>query len=139
MNRVGVLIFISLTILTHTTVLGVDWKFLQENEKGEFFYDAENLVPLSEKTIGVWLKVVYSAKFKEQEGLKDLHHTVGFWEIHCQDRMIRLLLSSHFSEDRPEEIPSLPRVFKTPDWEPISTNTVLDELYITICKQLRKI
>ncbi len=118
----------------YSPTLGADWKFLEENDKGKFFYDGESLVTSSEQTIGVWLKVIYSAKFKEQEGLKDLHHTLGFWEIHCRDKMIRLLLSSHFSEERHEEVLSTPRVFKTPDWEPIPPDTVLDALQMIICK-----
>ncbi len=139
MNRLGALILLSLTILTHITALGADWKFLQKNDKGEFFYDAENLVPSSEKTIGVWVKVVYSDEFKGQEGLKDLHHTMGFWEMDCKNKKIRLLLSSHFSEERQEEIPLPPRVFTTPDWEPVPSHTVLEELYRLICKPTNQI
>ncbi|MGB9627215.1 MAG: surface-adhesin E family protein [Thermodesulfobacteriota bacterium] len=130
----AILIVIILFIFTPLPILSADWIFLQENDKGKFFYDAENMVTSSEETMGVWLKVVYSVKFKEKEGLKDLHHTVGFWEIHCRDKKIRLLLSSHFSEERQEETISPPRVFQTPDWEPIPTHSVLDALQRVICK-----
>lgn len=134
-----VLIIIGISIFNHIPVLGADWKFFRVDDRGEFFYDIENLLPSSEKTIGVWLKLVYSHKFKQQEGIGDLHHTVGFWEIHCKEKRIRLLLTSHFSEEREGEIPSSPRVFQTPDWEPIPPNTVLDELHRIICEQLNKI
>jgi len=121
-------------IFINPPTFSADWKFLQKNEKGEFFYDAENMIISSEQTIGVWLKVVYSVTFKEQEGLKDLHQTIGFWEIRCKERKIRLLLLSHVSEEKGEEVPSPPRVFQIPDWEPIPLNTILNELHETVCK-----
>ena len=99
----AVLISMGIPIFINPPTFSADWKFLQKNEKGEFFYDAENMIISSEQTIGVWLKVVYSVTFKEQEGLKDLHQTIGFWEIRCKERKIRLLLLSHVSEEKGEE------------------------------------
>ncbi len=131
----AILISMGIPIFINSPTFGADWKFLQKNEKGEFFYDAENMVISSEQTIGVWLKVVYSVTFKEQEGLKDLQEAVGFWEIRCKEREIRLLLLSHVSEEKGEEVPSPPRVFQTPDWEPIAPDTILNELHGIVCKQ----
>ena len=57
---------------------GADWKFLKLNVQGDFFYDAENLTRSSSEIVGVWLKVVYPEKFKEQEDLTHLSQTVVY-------------------------------------------------------------
>jgi hypothetical protein len=130
----AICIFIGLTVLFPTATLGADWKFLQRNANGDFFYDAENITYSSEQMVGVWLKVVYSERFKEQESLNNFSQTIGFWEISCRDGMIRLLSSSHHSKGEEMLPPSHPRVYLTPDWEPIPANTVLDALRMMVCK-----
>jgi len=124
-------IIIALGILNHTGVYGVDWRFLRTDAQGEFFYDMENITRLSKNTVGVWLKIVYSEKFKKQEDLDHLSQTVGLWEINCQEKKICLLSTSHYSERG--EI-SAPQIWLPPDWKSIAPNTVMDALYKALCE-----
>ncbi len=124
-------VIIGLGIFTYTEVYGADWKFLQTNFQGEFFYDVENITRSAGNNVGVWLKIVYSEKFKEQEGLNHLSQTVGLWEIDCQGKKICLLSTSHYSKEG--EI-SAPQVWLPPEWKSISPNTIMDTLYKELCK-----
>jgi hypothetical protein len=85
-------------IFNYSGVYGTDWKFLQTNFQGEFFYDAENITHSSGNIVGVSLKIVYSEKFKKEEGLDHLSETVGLWEINCQEKKMYLLSTSHTSK-----------------------------------------
>ena len=124
-------IIIALGIFSYTGVYGADWKFLRANVEGEFFYDSENITRSAANIVGVWLKIVYSEKFKGQEDLTHLSQTVGLWEIDCQDKKICLLSTSHYSKEG--EI-SAPQVWLPPEWKSISPNTIMDTLYKEICK-----
>ncbi len=86
-------------IFSYSGVYGTDWKFLQTNFQGEFSYDAENITHSSGNIVGVSLKIVYSEKFKKEEGLDHLSETVGLWEINCQEKKMYLLSTSHTSKE----------------------------------------
>jgi hypothetical protein len=120
-----------LGIFSDTGVYGADWKFLKANVEGEFFYDSENVTRSEANIVGVWLKIVYSEKFKEQEDLTHLSQTVGLWEIDCKDKKMCLLSTSHTSKGM--EI-SVPQVWLPPDWKSISPDTIMDTLYKKVCK-----
>jgi hypothetical protein len=120
-----------LGIFSYTGVYGADWKFLKANVEGEFFYDAENVTRSPANIVGVWLKIVYSEKFKEQEDLTHLSQTIGLWEIDCKDKKMCLLSTSHTSKE--VEI-SVPQVWLPPDWKSISPDTIMDTLYKKVCK-----
>ena len=125
------IIIISLGVLNHAGVHGADWKFLRTDAQGEFFYNMETINRPSKSTVGVWLKIVYSEKFKKQEALDRLSQTVGLWEIDCQDKKMCLLSTSHYSEEG--EI-SAPQIWLPPEWKSITPNTVMDALYGELCK-----
>jgi hypothetical protein len=122
---------IALGIFSNTGIYGADWKFLETNFQGEFFYDSENITRTSEHIIEVWLKIVYSDKFKKQEDLSDLSQTVGLWEINCQDKKMCLLSTSHYSKEG--EI-SAPQIWLPPEWKTIAPGTMMDNLYKELCK-----
>ena len=124
-------IMITLGILNHTGACGADWKFLRTDLQGEFFYDKGNITRPSKNTVGVWLKIVYSERFKKGEDLDPLSQSVGLWEIDCQDKKICLLSTSHYSEG--SEI-SAPQIWLPPDWKSITPNTVLEALYKELCE-----
>jgi hypothetical protein len=124
-------IIIALGIFSYTVIYGVDWKFLQTNVQGEFFYDSENITRSKGNIVGIWLKIVYSKEFKEKEGLDDLNQTVGLWEISCQDKEMCLLSTSHYSKEG--EI-SAPQVWLPPEWKSIAPSTIMDTLYKELCK-----
>jgi hypothetical protein len=120
-----------LGIFSYTGVYGADWKFLKANVEGEFFYDAENVTRSAANIVGVWLKIVYSEKFKEEEDLTHLSQTIGLWEIDCKDKKMCLLSTSHTSKE--VEV-SVPQVWLPPDWKSISPDTIMDTLYKKVCK-----
>jgi len=124
-------IIIALVIFSYTGLYGADWKFLQTNVQGDFFYDSENITRSKGNIGGVWLKIVYSKEFKEKEGLDDLNQTVGLWEINCQDKAMCLLSTSHYSKGG--EI-SAPQVWLPPEWKSIGPSTIMDTLYKELCK-----
>jgi len=112
-------------------VYGADWKFLKANVEGEFFYDSENITRSAANIVGVWLKIVYSEKFKKQENLTYLGQTVGLWEIDCKDKKMCLLSTSHTSKEG--EI-SAPQVWLPPEWRSIAPDTIMDSLYKELCE-----
>jgi len=112
-------------IFSYSGVYGADWKFLQINFQGEFSYDAENITHSSGNIVGVSLKIVYSEKFKKEEGLDHLSETVGLWEINCQEKKMYLLSTSHTSKEG-EIWP--PQVWLPPEWKSISPGTIMDTL-----------
>jgi hypothetical protein len=122
---------VALGIFGYTKLYGVDWKFLQTDFQGEFFYDSENVTRTSEHLIGVWLKIVYSEKFKKQEDLKNLSQTAGLWEIDCRDRKVCLLSTTHYSQE--SEI-SGPQVWFPPEWKSVRPGTMMETLYKELCK-----
>ena len=125
-------LFISLLgIFSDTGVYGADWKFLKANAEGEFFYDAEKVTRSAANIVGVWLKIVYSEKFKEQEDLTQLSQTIGLWEIDCKDKKRCLLSTSHISKGGET---SAPQVFLPPEWKSIAPDTIIDSLYKELCE-----
>jgi hypothetical protein len=124
-------IIIALGILSYTAGYAADWRFLQTNVEGDFFYDTENITRSAANTVGVWLKIVYSEKFKEKEGLGHLNQTIGLWEINCEDKKMCLLSTSHYSKEG--EI-STPQVWLPPEWKSIAPGTIMDTLYKELCK-----
>jgi hypothetical protein len=126
---VGMLI--GLGVFSYTRAVGADWKFLETNFQGEFSYDSENITRSSGNIVGVWLKIVYSERFRKQENLTHLNQTIGSWEINCMDRKMCLLSTSHHSEGG--EI-SAPQVWLPPEWKSIAPNTAMDTLYKELCK-----
>ncbi len=128
-------IIIALGMFNHIRVHGADWKFLRADVQGEFFYDLGNITHPAKNTVGVWLKIVYSEKYKNEEDLDHLNQTVGLWEIDCQDKKMCLLSTSHYSEKG--EI-SAPQIWLPPEWKSITPNTVMDALYKELCKSSRK-
>jgi len=81
--------------------------------------------------VGVSLKIVYSEKFKKEEGLGHLSEPVGLWEINCQEKKMYLLSTSHTSKEG-EIWP--PQVWLPPEWKSISPGTIMDTLYKELCK-----
>ncbi len=128
------IVLIGHVVLGFVEVGGADWNLIKTTGEGNFFYDTENMTRLSSNTVGVWLKIVYSEKVKEQEGFDNLSQTVGLWELNCADKMVRLLSTSHYSKEEEMLHPSSPRILLTPDWEFIAPGTPLEALYIKLCK-----
>lgn len=122
---------ITLGMFNPTEAYGADWKFLRADVQGEFFYDLGKITRSSKNRVGVWLKIVYSEKFKKDEDLDHLSQTVGLWEIDCQDRKMCLLSTSHYSGEG--EI-SAPQIWLPPEWKSITPNTVMDDLYGELCE-----
>jgi hypothetical protein len=120
-----------LIIFCDTEIGGADWKFLQKNFQGEFFYDAGQITRSSENAVGIWLKIVYSAEFIKEEGFDELKQTIGLWEINCKDKKVCLLSTSHHSKEG--EI-SAPQVWLPPEWKAITPGTIMDALYQEFCK-----
>lgn len=124
-------IIIALGMFNPIGVRGGDWKFLRADVHGDFFYDLGNITRPAKNTVGVWLKIVYSEKYKKEEDLDHLTQAVGLWEIDCQDKKICLLSTSHYSEKG--EI-SAPQIWLPPEWKSITPNTVMDDLYKELCR-----
>lgn len=95
---------VGLLLFSDTEICGADWRFLQKNFQGDFFYDAERITRSSGNTVGIWLKIIYSEKFIKEEGFDDLKQTIGLWEIDCKDKKACLLSTSHYVKE--EEISS---------------------------------
>ncbi len=113
-------------------IQGAEWKFLETNSQGQFFYDAENITRSSANTVAVWLRVVYSKEFKGREGLHNLNQTVGLWEINCEEKEVCLLSTTHYSEES-EILP--PQAWLPPEWKSIGPDTVIDVLYKELCRK----
>ena len=124
-------VVVGLVMFSNTEIGGADWRFLQKDFQGEFFYDAEKITRSSGNTVGIWLKIIYSEKFIKEEGFGDLKQTIGLWEIDCKDKKACLLSTSHYAKE--EEI-SAPQVWLSPEWKSITPGTIMDTLYQELCK-----
>lgn len=122
---------VGLVIFCDAEIVGADWKYLQKNFQGEFFYDADRIIRSSENAVGIWLKIVYSEHFLKEEGVDELTQTIGLWEINCKDKKMCLLSSSHHSKEG--EV-SAPQVQLPPEWKSITPGTIMDTLYQVLCK-----
>ena len=56
------LVFIGFHLLDHGEVWGADWKFLERDDEGIWFYDSENFERLSNNRIRVRAKKIYDEK-----------------------------------------------------------------------------
>ena len=90
---------LGLVVFSDTEIGVADWRFLQRNFQGEFFYDAEKVIHSSGNTVGIWLKIIYLEKFIKEEGFDDLKQTIGLWEIDCKDKKACLISTSHYAKE----------------------------------------
>lgn len=136
----GFLIFIALYLPTHAEVGGADWKFLEMDDEGIWFYNSENIEFLPYSLRRVQTKKVYDeegvSKAVEKYGKNymNLEHVLSVWEIDCSHRKFRLLSAIFYSKNnsiiqgyddekekhfRPEDIPA---------------DSYLELLYKKVCK-----
>jgi hypothetical protein len=88
-------------------VYAADWKYCCRDavKSSEVLYDAKNMVRLSEKSVRVWVKIIFSeigvGRLIERlrESYKDLEHGVVFMELDCRNKMRRFFSKSNYSRD----------------------------------------
>jgi hypothetical protein len=99
------LVFIGFNFLVHEEVWGEDWKYLEKDDEGIWFYDSENMECLPSNIIRVRAKKMYDEKAvqaaveKYGKDYMNLDHVLTVWEIHCSQRKFRLISSIFYSKD----------------------------------------
>jgi len=100
------LVFIGFYLLDHGEVWGADWKFLERDDEGIWFYDSENVERHSDNRIRVRIKKNYDKKgvWKAVEkygtDYMNLDHVLSVWEIDCFQKKFRLLSAIFYSKDK---------------------------------------
>jgi hypothetical protein len=101
----GFLILIGFCRLDHAEAGGTDWKFLEKDDEGVWFYDSESIECLSNNMIRVRTKKIYDekgvSKAVEKYG-KDyisLDQVRSVWERDCFRRKVRLLSGVFYSKE----------------------------------------
>ena len=100
------LVFIGFYFLGHTEVLAADWKYLENDDEGIWFYNSENIECLSKSIIRIWAKKIYDRKGvstaveKYGKDYMNLDHVLSVWEIDCFQKKFRLLSAIFYSKDK---------------------------------------
>jgi len=101
----GFLILIGFCRLDHAEAGGTDWKFLEKDDEGVWFYDSESIECLSNNMIRVRTKKIYDEKGvskaveKYGKDYMNLDHVLSVWEIDCLQRKFKLLSAIFHSKD----------------------------------------
>jgi hypothetical protein len=99
------LVFIGFYLPGHAEAWGEDWKYLEKDEEGIWFYDSENIECLANNIIRVWAQKIYDPKGvsaaveKYGKDYMNLDHALTVWEIHCSQRKFRFVSSIFYSKD----------------------------------------
>jgi len=99
-------IFFGFFLLGHAEVWGADWKFLERDDEGIWFYDSENVERHSDNRIRVRTKKNYDKKGvwkaveKYGKDYMNLDHVLSVWEIDCFQKKFRLLSAIFYSKDK---------------------------------------
>ena len=101
----GFFILIGFCLLGHAEAGGAEWKFLEKDNEGSWFYDSTNIECLSDDIIRVRTKKIYDKKAvlkaveKYGKDYMSLDHVRNLWEIDCVRRKFRLLSAVFYSKD----------------------------------------
>jgi hypothetical protein len=98
-------VFLGFYLLGHGEVWGTDWKFLEKDDEGSWFYNSETIECLSNNMIRVRTKKIYDEKGvskaveKYGKDYMNLDHVLSVWEIDCLQRKFKLLSAIFHSKD----------------------------------------
>lgn len=101
----GFSILIGFCLLDHAEAGGAEWKFLETDDEGIWFYDSESVECFSDDIIRVQTKKIYDKKGvlkaveKHGKDYMNLDHVLSVWEIDCFRRKFRLLSAVFYSKD----------------------------------------
>ena len=101
----GFFILIGFCRLDHAEAGAAEWKFLEKDDEGSWFYDSTNIECLSNDIIRVRTKKIYDKKGvlkaveKYGKGYMSLDHVRSVWDIDCFRRKFRLLSAVFYSKD----------------------------------------
>ena len=93
------LVIIGFYLPGHAEAWGEDWKYLERDEEGIWFYDSAGIECPFDNILRVRAKKFYGPKgvgtVVEKYGgdYRNLDHVLCCWEIHCSQRKFRLISS----------------------------------------------
>ena len=134
------LVFIGFYLPGHAEVWGADWKYLEKDDEGIWFYDSENIECLANNVIRVWAKKIYDSKGvstaveKYGEDYMNLDHVLAHWEIDCLQRKFRLVSSIFYSKNNSiiQDYDDEKERYFVP--EDIPADSYIELLHKTICR-----
>ena len=98
-------VFLGFYLLGHGEVWGTDWKFLEKDDEGSWFYDSTNIECFSNDLIRVQTKKIYDKKGvlkaveKYGKDYISLDQVRSVWERDCFRRKVRLLSGVFYSKE----------------------------------------
>ena len=115
---------------------GANWKVLANHANDAYYFDADSIKTLDNKNIRVWGREILSeeSKFKSiknlGDDLKNLHSANVFFEINCNEKMIKPLMVEYYSHDGF----IISSDSYDGEWEIIIPETTQDVLRKNVCK-----
>jgi hypothetical protein len=136
----GFFILIGFCLLDPAEAGGAEWKFLENDDEGIWFYDSENMECLSRNIIRVRTKKMYGEKAvqaaveKYGKDYMNLDHVLSVWEIDCFQRKFRFLSAVFYAKDNSiiQGYNDEKERYFTP--EDIPADSYIDLLYKKICR-----
>jgi integrase len=110
-HRLRTLSLVALGLLTglyfHSPaeVGGADWKFIENDGEGLWFFDSETMQYLSDRLVRVQTKKIYKEKAvlaavdKYGKRYEDLDHVLAEWELDCFQKRFKLCSAVFFSKE----------------------------------------
>lgn len=150
--RVITVIFCLFPILSFSEVKGSDWSPFEMTITNDVWYYKKTMNYPSKDTAEVWTKTVYSEQSikvkkrslitsgitegeQKRQGYDKFKWSITLWEIRCNNKKIRPLNSTDYSEDGGVlSSENLQSVMKD---EPMIPDSILDNLYEKVCEKDR--
>lgn len=110
-HRLRTLAFMALGLLTAFYFLspaeagGTDWKFIENDHEGPWFFDSEMMEYLSDRLVRVQTKKIYKEKAvlaavdKYGEKYENLDYVLVQWEIDCFQKKFKLCSAIFYSKE----------------------------------------
>jgi hypothetical protein len=106
LGKLGV-ILIGLAIFGCAEEREANWKYFYQDEDMVYYYDIKSITHPSDHTVTVWIKEVFTEKFKNKEVFKqstiefpNADHIMILVELNCSDKIIRFLSAHLYSKDK---------------------------------------
>jgi hypothetical protein len=99
------LILTGFDLPSHAEVWGADWKLIEKDEEGLWFYDSAKMECIANNTLQVQTKKIYEEKAvpaaveKYGTNYRNLDHVLAIWEINCLKRTFKLRSAIFYSKD----------------------------------------
>ena len=135
LNRLGIVIIITLSVFNHSELWGFEWKYYGTDEKGSYFYETESMTRLPGNNLRICVQSIYTEKGVSQlvkdggKQFQNLDFSLILSEFNCLEKSIRHLRILFYSKDQKIFYP-----IKNDEWQLFVPDSMSAALFEEICK-----